>query len=142
MWRAHTPFSSLLTRVAAVVDHGGIGTTVEAFRAGTPQLIVPFAYDQFDNGLRAKRLGAAEVLLGKRLSVTRMQKQLAQLLDSHPVIISCRTIFQKKGQKPELSWLMKQIEAVLFAVDTVKSESTRPIAQRYRAHERFDSAAQ
>ena len=127
IWQSHVPFNLLLPRVAAVVHHGGIGTTAEAFRAGTPQLVVPFAYDQFDNGFRAKRLGVADVLLGKRLSVRRLQKQLAQLLDSHDVRGSCCTIAQKMGQKPDLSWLMELTEAVLFAVDTVKSESTLPI---------------
>jgi len=127
IWQAHVPFTSLLPRVAAIVHHGGIGTTAEAFRSGTPQLIVPFAYDQFDNGLRAKRLGVADVLLAKRLSVRRLQKQLAQVLDSHDVRRACRTTAQKMDQKPELSWLIEQTEAALFAVDTVKSESTRPI---------------
>lgn len=57
MWQAHAPFAALLPRAAAVVHHGGIGTSADVFRAGIPQLIVPFAYDQFDNGWRAKRLG-------------------------------------------------------------------------------------
>lgn len=108
------PFASLLPRVAAVVHHGGIGTTADAFRAGTPQLIVPFAYDQFDNGLRAKRLGVADVLLAKRLSVGRMQKRLAHLLVSHDVAQACRAIAQKMAQKHELPWLLDRIEAALF----------------------------
>ena len=123
MWQAHVPFSLLLPRVAAVVHHGGIGTTVEAFRAGTPQLIVPFAYDQFDNGLRAKRLGVGDVLLAKRLSARRMQKQLAHLLDSYDVRRACCTIAQKMAQKPELSWLMEQTEAVLFEISPIKLEN-------------------
>ena len=122
MWQAHVPFSLLLPRVAAVVHHGGIGTTVDAFRAGTPQLIVPFAYDQFDNGLRAKRLGVEDVLMAKRLSSGRMQKQLASLLNSHDVLQACCAVAQKMAQKPELSWLLEQTEAVLFGEDTVRSE--------------------
>lgn len=114
MWQAHVPFASLLPRVAAVVHHGGIGTTADAFRAGTPQLIVPFAYDQFDNGLRAKRLGVAEVLLAKRLSVGRMKKLLAHLLADHDVIQACSTIAQKMGQKQELPWTSDRIEAAIF----------------------------
>ncbi|MEU9854595.1 glycosyltransferase [Streptomyces sp. NPDC047974] len=37
---------SLFARVAAVVHHGGAGTTATAARAGTPQVIVPQAGDQ------------------------------------------------------------------------------------------------
>lgn len=129
MWQAHVPFTSLLPRAAAVVHHGGIGTTAEAFRAGTPQLIVPFAYDQFDNGLRAKRLGVADVLLAKRLSVWRMQKQLAHLLISRDVIQACCTIAQKMAQKPELSWLLDRTEAALFEINSIKSDSIHDLVQ-------------
>jgi len=37
----------LFGRVAAVVHHGGAGTTTAAARAGTPQVVLPEAYDQF-----------------------------------------------------------------------------------------------
>lgn len=113
LWQAYVPFTSLLPRVAAVVHHGGVGTMAEAFRAGTPQLIVPFAYDQFDNGLRAKRLGVAEVLMAKRLSVRRMQKRLAHLLVSDDVKHACSTVAQKMAQKSELPWLLDRVEAAL-----------------------------
>lgn len=129
MWLAHAPFASLLPRVAAVMHHGGIGTIAEAFRAGTPQLIVPFAYDQFDNGLRAKRLGVADVLLAKRLSVGRMQKQLAHLLVSRDVLQACSSMAQKMVQKPALPWLLDRAEAALFETDTVRSDSIHTLVQ-------------
>jgi vancomycin aglycone glucosyltransferase len=37
----------LFARVAAVVHHGGAGTTTSAMRAGRAQVIVPHLYDQF-----------------------------------------------------------------------------------------------
>jgi UDP:flavonoid glycosyltransferase YjiC (YdhE family) len=40
------PHAWLFPRVAAVVHHGGAGTTAEALRAGVPQWIVPFLADQ------------------------------------------------------------------------------------------------
>jgi rhamnosyltransferase subunit B len=55
----HLPFDHLLPRVAALVHHGGIGTLAASLAAGVPQLIVPFAFDQFDNARRAERLGVA-----------------------------------------------------------------------------------
>lgn len=114
MWQAHVPFTVLLPRAAAVVHHGGIGTTADALRSGTPQLIVPFAYDQFDNGLRARRLGVAEVLLAKRLSVRRLQTQLAHLLASHQVKQACGAIAQTMAETPGLPWLLDRTEAALF----------------------------
>jgi UDP:flavonoid glycosyltransferase YjiC (YdhE family) len=44
---------------AAVVHHGGIGTTAEALRSGRPQLVLPVGGDQPDNAARLARIGAA-----------------------------------------------------------------------------------
>ncbi|WP_366512959.1 nucleotide disphospho-sugar-binding domain-containing protein, partial [Mesorhizobium sp.] len=48
---------ALFGRVAAVVHHGGAGTTVAAARAGAPQLIVPQIGDQPYWARRAAELG-------------------------------------------------------------------------------------
>ena len=37
----------LFPKVAAVVHHGGAGTSAACFRAGVPSLVTPFAFDQF-----------------------------------------------------------------------------------------------
>lgn len=57
MTLGYAPHSQLFGRAAAVVHHGGIGTTGQAMRAGVPQLVVPFFGDQYDNGARIARLG-------------------------------------------------------------------------------------
>ena len=36
-----------------------MGTTAQALRAGVPQLVVPFGFDQPDNAARLERLGVA-----------------------------------------------------------------------------------
>jgi rhamnosyltransferase subunit B len=56
---AYAPFTALLPRLSALVHHGGIGTSAQALAAGKPQLVVPFAHDQFDNAARLERLGVA-----------------------------------------------------------------------------------
>jgi vancomycin aglycone glucosyltransferase len=47
----------LFPRVAAIVHHGGAGTTSTAARAGTPQVIIPHNYDQFYWAHRVHELG-------------------------------------------------------------------------------------
>jgi vancomycin aglycone glucosyltransferase len=47
----------LFPRLAAIVHHGGAGTTHTAARAGTPQVIVPHNYDQFYWAHRVQQLG-------------------------------------------------------------------------------------
>jgi sterol 3beta-glucosyltransferase len=51
------PHSWLFPRMAAVVHHGGAGTTAEGLRAGVPTVIVPFVFDQPFWGARVKALG-------------------------------------------------------------------------------------
>ena len=53
------PHAWLFERVAAVVHHGGAGTTAAALRAGVPAVTVPFMFDQYLWADRLARLGAA-----------------------------------------------------------------------------------
>jgi len=48
---------ALFTRVAAVVHHGGAGTTTIAARAGAPQVVIPQMYDQHYWAQRVHDLG-------------------------------------------------------------------------------------
>jgi UDP:flavonoid glycosyltransferase YjiC (YdhE family) len=51
------PHDWLFPRVAAVVHHGGSGTTASALRAGVPNVAVPFGFDQHLWGQQLARLG-------------------------------------------------------------------------------------
>ena len=50
------PHSWLFPRMAALVHHGGAGTTAEGLRAGVPTVVVPFILDQFFWGARVKAM--------------------------------------------------------------------------------------
>ena len=86
------PFSRLLSRAAAVVHHGGIGTSGQTLAAGVPQVITPLAYDQLDNGRRIERLGVGRVVLGKRVNATRLVEALQPLLADPAVRGKCSEI--------------------------------------------------
>ena len=51
------PYQWLFPRTAAVVHHGGSGSTAEALRSGVPNMAVPFGYDQPLWGARLAALG-------------------------------------------------------------------------------------
>jgi UDP:flavonoid glycosyltransferase YjiC (YdhE family) len=51
------PHDSAFPRVAAVVHHGGAGTTTAAARAGVPQVLVPHILDQYYWGHRIAAIG-------------------------------------------------------------------------------------
>ena len=51
------PYDWLFPQVAAVVHHGGAGSTAVGFSAGIPQVIIPFAVDQPFWAWRVSELG-------------------------------------------------------------------------------------
>ena len=56
------PLAKLLPRAAAIVHHGGIGTSATALAAAVPQLVLAEGVDRPDNGRRLSDLGVAEAL--------------------------------------------------------------------------------
>lgn len=60
------PHAWLFPKMAAVVHHGGAGTTAEGLRAGVPNVVVPHALDQFAWGRRVFELGAGPKPIPKR----------------------------------------------------------------------------
>jgi sterol 3beta-glucosyltransferase len=67
------PHSWLFPRTAAVVHHGGAGTTAAGLRAGKPTVICPFAFDQWFWGKVVHDLGAGPPVVPQAtLSVDRL----------------------------------------------------------------------
>jgi sterol 3beta-glucosyltransferase len=67
------PHGWLFPRAAAVVHHGGAGTTAQGLRAGKPTVIVPFVLDQpfWAARVRARGLGP-EPIPRKKLTTERL----------------------------------------------------------------------
>lgn len=78
----YIPFSQVFPRSAAVVHHGGIGTTSQALAAGIPQLIMPMGFDQPDNAARLELLGVGRSLPPYRFTGTKVAGKLQELLQS------------------------------------------------------------
>ncbi|CAN5644922.1 glycosyltransferase [soil metagenome] len=84
----YAPFSELLPRTAALVHHGGIGTTSQALAAGIPQLIAPMSHDQFDNATRVTRLGVGDEI--GRFRAGAVARKLDRLLSDPEIASACR----------------------------------------------------
>ena len=76
----YAPYQSLLPRAAAMVHHGGVGTTSQGLLAGVPTLIVPFAFDQSDNAEHARKLGTSRTLYRNNYFAPRVSNELHELL--------------------------------------------------------------
>ena len=83
------PFSALLPRCAALIHHGGIGTVAQALAAGIPQLVVPVAFDHFDEGRRLDALGLGAAVSRRRFTPARAARILGRLLASPDVTRAC-----------------------------------------------------
>jgi UDP:flavonoid glycosyltransferase YjiC (YdhE family) len=71
------PFSWLFPHVAAVVHHGGAGTTSAGLRAGVPSIVIPFFGDQPFWGRRVAELGVGpEPIPRKKLTVERLAQAI------------------------------------------------------------------
>jgi sterol 3beta-glucosyltransferase len=77
------PFDWLLPRMAAVVHHGGAGTTGAGLAAGRPSVVVPFFADQHFWGWRVSVLGAGPRPIPRRqLSADRLAAAIAEATSS------------------------------------------------------------
>lgn len=76
----YAPHSLLFAHAAAVIHHGGVGTTGQALRAGKPQLVVPHMGDQNDHAHRVERIGAGLRLKASRFTAARATKRIETLL--------------------------------------------------------------
>jgi len=89
------PHSWLFPHMAAVVHHGGAGTTAAGLRAGVPNIVVPFSNDQFAWGRRVYELG-----VGPK-PVPRKQLRAEKLSDAIQFALSgkVRKAVRKLGAK-------------------------------------------
>ncbi|MDE2562778.1 MAG: glycosyltransferase family 1 protein [Sphingomonadales bacterium] len=117
LFRKYIPHALLFPRAAAVVHHGGIGTTAQAILAGKPQLIVPqMVGDQWDNGSRVVRLGVARMIGARRYTAWRASK----LLDA---LLSQQQFGQRATALAELVSLNNGADAAAEAIDKILAGS-------------------
>ena len=109
LWQPYLPLHRLMPRSAALVHHGGIGTTAEALRAAVPQLVLPWAFDQFDNAQRVRSLGVGLTLPSRRLRADMLLRALGQLLDSAAVAGACQGAAVRLRADPGLDELSCQL---------------------------------
>ncbi len=75
------PQADVMPLAAAMVGHGGYGTTMSALAAGLPQVVIPlFAMDQFINGARVAEVAAGIHLEGGIDAVGALPEALERML--------------------------------------------------------------
>ena len=90
--RSYVPLHGLLPHAAALIHHGGIGTTAQGLAAGLPQLVMPMSHDQPDNALRLRRLGVGDSLSPAQFTGPRVAAALDTLLRSETTLARSREL--------------------------------------------------
>jgi len=122
------PHEWLFPRMAAVVHHGGAGTTAAGLRAGRPSVITPFFADQNFWGRRVHALGAGP----RPVPVRRLTTDtLAAAIDALPGPRRC-------AEKPRISGTAcgkrNGVESAVAALERMVAEW--PGWDRVRPHAR------
>lgn len=75
------PHSWLFPRMAAVIHHGGAGTTAAALRAGVPSIVILHSNDQFAWGRRVYELGVgSKPIPRKKLTAEKLSDAILFVL--------------------------------------------------------------
>jgi UDP:flavonoid glycosyltransferase YjiC (YdhE family) len=105
------PHRWLFPQMAAVVHHGGAGTTAAGFRAGVPSVIVPHFIDQFFWGQRAESLGVGpKPIPRKDLTADRLASAIDQMLNDRAMRAKAATLGEVIRMEDGLSNAIKVIE--------------------------------
>jgi sterol 3beta-glucosyltransferase len=110
------PFDRLFPRVAAVVHHGGAGTTATALRAGTPSLGVPGFFDQPFWSARVAALGAGpRPLPARRVTAERLESALAALVQSPSMRERAADVARRISSERGVDEAVAHLQAMLAA---------------------------
>nr|WP_281411737.1 glycosyltransferase [Starkeya sp. ORNL1] len=121
----NVPHDWLFEHVAAVVHHGGAGTTAAALRAGRPSVMVPFILDQF---FWAERLHALHVappaLPFDRLGERRLAAALKQVMGDSKLRENAKRLGQQVRSEGGVALAAERIERVVPS--TIRPSAAQP----------------
>jgi sterol 3beta-glucosyltransferase len=108
------PHTWLFTRMAAVVHHGGAGTTGAGLRAGVPSVIVPFFGDQPFWGRRVADLGVGpRPIPRKKLTTERLAHAIRQSVSDQGMRRRAAELGTRIRAEDGVSSAVKVIEAAV-----------------------------
>jgi sterol 3beta-glucosyltransferase len=111
------PHDWLFPQMAAVVHHGGAGTTAAGLRAGVPTAICPFFGDQPFWGRQVAALGAGpQPIPQRRLTVEALSAAIAAAVDDPPM----------RERAAELGRALRAEDGVQQAIAAIEAYAAQP----------------
>jgi sterol 3beta-glucosyltransferase len=106
------PHDWLFPQMAAVVHHGGAGTTAAGLRAGVPTIVVPHMQDQPYWGQIVHKLGAGpKPIPRKKLTAEILASSITQAVQDQAIIENARQIGNQIQAENGVGQAVKVIEA-------------------------------
>jgi sterol 3beta-glucosyltransferase len=110
----YAPHGWLFPKMAAVVHHGGAGTTAAGFRAGVPMVIVPHSGDQPYWGRRAKQLGVGtDPIPRKKLTADKLAAAIREATTHRQMQDRAAKLSRKIAEEDGIGEAMKAVERFL-----------------------------
>ncbi len=110
----YVPHGWLFPRMAAVVHHGGAGTTGASLRAGVPTIVVPHFADQPFWGRRVAALGVGpQPIPQKTLTAGKLSTAIQQAVSNIPMRQRAADLGAKIRAEDGVAAAVKRIEQVL-----------------------------
>ena len=97
---ASAPYARLFPEAAAVIHHGGFGTCAEVLRAGKPNVVTPFVFDQFDTAARVDDAGLGRWLNGRARGAGALAAALDGVLRSDAIAAAARAAAARIAAAP------------------------------------------
>jgi UDP:flavonoid glycosyltransferase YjiC (YdhE family) len=118
------PHAKLFPRMAAIIHHGGAGTTAAATRAGVPQVVVPHAWDQFRWAHCVEQAGiGAKSLKRTKLSARELASRIAHALGDPGVRERAAQMGMRVRARDGLSAAVLELERIVASRETRTPQS-------------------
>ena len=115
----YCPYNWLFKRSAAIIHHGGAGTTARGLMAGVPNIILPFTSDQPFWGRRVSELGAGPKPLPPRnLTIEGLTRAIDQALNDQEMREHADRISKQLSGEDGTSQALNVIEEYLDRLNT------------------------
>lgn len=111
------PHDWIFPRVAAVVHHGGAGTTAAGLRAGRPTVVCPFIIDQFFWGRVVAESGAGSTPVPqKKVTAERLAAAIRQVVTDDGIRSTAADVGRRIRAEDGVAAAVGSIEGILAAV--------------------------
>ena len=105
------PHLDLFPRMAAVIHHGGAGTTATTARSGVPQIIVPHILDQYYWGNQTHKSGLSlKPIWRTKLTTEKLAQAIKESVTNQGLMDNARKVGEKLCRKNSLEIAVREIE--------------------------------